>query len=51
MEITEKDISGAIESWGAGLIKVSQAYENDGFEKARDTAGYMLDNLSVMQFF
>ena len=45
MEITEKDISGAIESWGADLIKVSQAYENDGFEKARDTADYMLDKL------
>jgi hypothetical protein len=45
MEITEKDISGAIESWGAGLIKVSQAYENGGFEKARDTADYMLDKL------
>ena len=33
MEITEKDISGAIEAWGAGLIKVSHAYENDGFKK------------------
>ena len=45
MAITENDISGAIESWGAGLIKVSQAYENDGFEKARDTAKNMLDKL------
>ena len=45
MVITEKNIYGAIESWGSGLIKVSQAYENDGFKKARDTAENMLDKL------
>ena len=45
MAITEKDIYEAIESWGAGLIEVSQAYEDDGFEKARDTAENMLDKL------
>ena len=30
---------------GKGIIKISQAYENDGFKKARDTADNMLDKL------
>ena len=45
MPILEKDISNAVSAWGDGLLKISNAYENSGIEKATLVAEGMLDRL------
>ena len=45
MPILEKDISDAVSAWGEGLLEISNAFENNGIEKATSVAGDMLDRL------
>ena len=41
--ITESELAAAREAWGAGLIAITQAYESDGIDAAREVANRVLD--------
>lgn len=43
MSITEADLEQARQAWGAGLIAISKAYEDDGIDAARAVAQEILD--------
>ena len=43
MTITETDLAKARTAWGDGIIAISKAYDESGFEGARAIAGNLLD--------
>ena len=45
MRISENDLADARQSWGDGLIKISQIFESSGIDEAKSFASSLTDNL------
>ncbi len=45
MQILENDLADARQSWGDGLIKISQIFERSGINEAKSFASSLTDNL------
>ena len=45
MRISENDLTDARQSWGDGLIKISQIFESSGIDDAKSFASSLTDNL------
>ena len=50
MTINEDTLDQARHDWGLGILKISEAYENSGIDKARVVANEFLDNLYGFEF-
>ena len=50
MTINDDTLDQARHDWGLGILKISEAYENSGIDKARVVANDFLDNLYGFEF-
>ena len=50
MTINEGTLDQARNDWGLGILKISEAYESSGIDKARVVANEFLDNLYGFEF-
>ena len=50
MQISENDLADARQSWGDGLIKISQIFESSGIDEAKSFASSLTDNLYGFDF-
>ena len=50
MTINEGTLYQARHDWGLGILKISEAYENSGIDKAKIVANEFLENLYGFEF-
>ena len=50
MQISENDLADARQSWGDGLIKISQIFESSCIDEGKSFASSLTDNLYGFDF-